>query len=596
MFGFFKKEKKKKEEPERCQADDPLALTTSNVGLPAETLYQIFSYLSPKELLQASAVNTSWRQVASDNHLWKKLYLAKESALSQQLQQQQAEGGEDLSPARLSRRSRDHPQYPKWSAHFFDDQNWKQLYLYQLLDEREQRVYSQYDFKIPRPSLFFYTHHRHYLACSQRNSLFVLREHRGQGRGTSQRLVCSKEEESLLAAVHKAEEEEKKRQEEEEEEAISSALAYRLEYSNPWKFRPQPTPPFRPYHPSSVASPNQKEASPSSSASVSATQSKTPNTRHYRHLSFFNPMNYVRLAHCFWLQPHWFWFYLIATNKKDTRAAPQAIRILYLLSAIFYSLSLFPFVLLFLFTLLAPPGQSFPSNGESSFLLIFATINAVEAPFAVFVSLFTCIYDRKFLSAHKRLRPYRNWALRPQFLRASLPLVGAVMGLSFMTLLPEITVAFLIYLTLWIGIVVSFGCDTNRPWALALYFGGMFLAALWQPWIFAFIYCSVIPIYITVSTDQFLRRAGILFAQQKNRLQKRRDAALAPGEEELSFEERMASGRRSKADLAWYKYTQDVSRLHTVCSIPVVYLLANLIPCYGLILLHGLRALLPSSS
>lgn len=57
------------------------------VLLPDETYVQIFSYLGIKDLLNCQLVNTSWRRIASDNCLWKRLVPSADGLPSHNIQE-----------------------------------------------------------------------------------------------------------------------------------------------------------------------------------------------------------------------------------------------------------------------------------------------------------------------------------------------------------------------------------------------------------------------------------------------------------------------------------------------------------------------------
>lgn len=62
------------------------------------------------------------------------------------------------------------------------------------------------------------------------------------------------------------------------------------------------------------------------------------------HLSPKKPLNYLRVAHCFFFEQYWFWFFFSPSNKS------QPTQILLLLSALFLPLALLPVFLLLLLT------------------------------------------------------------------------------------------------------------------------------------------------------------------------------------------------------------------------------------------------------
>ncbi len=53
---------------------NPLLHLDPVLRLPPEMIYQVFSYLEPRDLLKASVASRSWRRATLDSHLWKQLY------------------------------------------------------------------------------------------------------------------------------------------------------------------------------------------------------------------------------------------------------------------------------------------------------------------------------------------------------------------------------------------------------------------------------------------------------------------------------------------------------------------------------------------
>ncbi|KAI9700072.1 MAG: hypothetical protein M1836_002606 [Candelina mexicana] len=53
---------------------NPLLHLDPVLKLPPEMIYQVFSYLEPRDLLKASVASRSWRRTTLDSHLWKQLY------------------------------------------------------------------------------------------------------------------------------------------------------------------------------------------------------------------------------------------------------------------------------------------------------------------------------------------------------------------------------------------------------------------------------------------------------------------------------------------------------------------------------------------
>eukprot|EP01087_Luapelamoeba_hula_P014921 TRINITY_DN4428_c0_g1_i2.p1 TRINITY_DN4428_c0_g1~~TRINITY_DN4428_c0_g1_i2.p1 ORF type:complete len:362 (+),score=44.35 TRINITY_DN4428_c0_g1_i2:204-1289(+) len=154
---------------------------------------------------------------------------------------------------------------------------------------------------------------------------------------------------------------ESKRQQQKKHTAVSSVLLKRLmpAFFNPFAFKPGAYRYFRPYH---------------SDAG---------------HTTLTNAKNYVRAAHCFFVERYWFWFYFTPSNEE------QPVQILSLLAGLFFPLTLIPIFMLLAFVLMGNLPlrlfcYSFPWYAPEvswPIPLLVATVQGIAGPLFTFNTL-----------------------------------------------------------------------------------------------------------------------------------------------------------------------------------------------------------------